>query len=144
MSQESFEKEFSALRAMGSESFVLRGSSIIVEILPDEEIKTASGLIIASDLKHVKGDSAQAHKLQVARVLMTGPGYWDADTESYEAIDVKPGAIVILPQYGTSYISVFPGIQRPTSNKLGFIKMDQVMAYYPSEEVFEQVKAKLK
>jgi co-chaperonin GroES (HSP10) len=139
---DSFEKEFSVLREM-NESFVLRGSSIIVEILPDEEIKTAGGLIIATDSKHIKGNSIEQHKLQVARVLMTGPGYWNDETESYEKLEVHPGSIVILPQFSTSLISVFPGIQRPTSNRLAFIKMDAIMGFYPSVEAYEQVKAKL-
>jgi co-chaperonin GroES (HSP10) len=144
--QESFEKEFSQLRELGEQSFVLRGSSIIVEIQPEEEIKTAGGLIIATDPKHIKGNSVEQHKLQVGKVLMTGPGYWidgEEGSGSFEPLEVKPGAIVILPQYGTSYISVFPGIQRPTGNKLGVVKMDQVLAYYPTQEAFEQVKAKL-
>lgn len=138
---ESFEKEFSKLREM--EGFVLRGSSIIVEILPDEEIKTAGGIIIATDNKQVKGNSVEQHKLQVGKVLMTGPGYWDDENNTNEPLEVTAGAIVILPQYGTQYISIFPGIQRPTANKLGMIKMDQVMAYYKTPQAYEEAKAKL-
>jgi co-chaperonin GroES (HSP10) len=150
MSQESFEKEFSQLREM-PDSFVLRGSSIIVEILDKEEIKTASGLIMATTDDHVKGNSINQHRLEAGRVLMVGPGYWiEGDgsnsiygTGHYEPLEVKPGAIVILPQFATSVISVFPGIARPTKNKLGLIKMDSILCFYPSQEAYEQVKAKV-
>ena len=122
---------------------MLRGSTIIVEILPDEEIKTAGGLIISAPTDHTRGNSVNAHKLQTGRVLMTGPGYWSDELADYEALEVSPGSIVILPQYATEYVSTFPGIQRPTENKLGLVKMDSILAYYPSEEAYNLAKSKL-
>ena len=140
---ESFEKEFSALRELGPEAFVLRGSSIIVEIMPDEEIKTAGGLIMATSTDHIKGNSIEQHKLRVARVLMVGEGYYDEEKEGYEPLDVKVGAVVIVPPYSPEYISVFPGIQRPTGNKLAFVKFAQILALFPSQEAYELAKSKL-
>ena len=148
-SQIPFEKEFATLRELGQDTFVLRGSTIIVYEMPEEEIKTAGGLIMASDSRQVGGNSIEQHKLKVAKVLMTGPGYWGAlpegsgNQEGYIPLDVKPGAIVILPQYSTSTISVFPGISKPTGNKLHMVKEDAILAYYPSEEAYLAAKSKL-
>jgi hypothetical protein len=156
MSQTPFEKEFQMLRELGEKTFVLRGSTIIVYELPDEEIKTQGGLIIATDSKQVMGNSVEQHRLKVAKVLMTGPGYYQENLNygdegshdhhipgTYIPLEVKPGAIVILPQYSTSTVSTFPGILKPTSNKLHMVKEDSIVAYYPSEEAYELAKSKL-
>ncbi len=152
MSQESFESEFKKLREM-PEAFVLRGSTIIVEVLPPEEIKTNSGLIVASAHGHAKGNSVDAHRIEIGKVLMTGPGYWVEGTDEdlverditgrYEPLEVQPGAIVLLAKYSTDYLSHFPGISRPTGNKLAMIKMDSILAYYPSQEAYEAAKLAL-
>lgn len=141
--KEGFEKEFSTLRKLGEEVFVLRGSTILVELLPDEELKTKGGLIIATNSDQPKGNSVEQHKLQVGKVLMVGQGYWE-DDGGYQPVEVQPGAIVILPQYSAQYISMFPGIQRPTANKIAMIKMDVVLGYYPNAKAYEKAKAKLK
>lgn len=140
--QQEFEKAFEALRAMGEQTFVLRGSTMIVWELPEEELKTSGGLIIATDSRQVMGNSVEQGRLKVAKVLMTGPGYYQ-DDGTYLPLDIKPGAVVILPQYSTSPISVFPGIVRPTSNKLTMVKEDSVLAYYPSQEAYESAKREL-
>lgn len=138
-----FTKEFNKLIELGSNVFVLRGSTIVVEILPDEEIKTAGGLVIATNSNHIRGNSVEAHKLKFGRVLMTGQGYWDEELKGYVPLDVKTGAIVILPQYSTQFISTFPGIQRPTENKIALLKESDLLGYYPSEDAYQTAKAAL-
>ncbi len=157
---ESFEKELAALRAMGPEVFVLRGSTLIVEIQEPEEIKTKGGLIVAQHADHQKGQSVQAHRVDIGKVLMCGQGYWDQDIVipgeiinettvtcstrgGFTPLECQPGAIVILPQFSTQAMSHFPGIQRPTGNKLVMVKMDQILAYYPTSEAYENAKKKL-
>lgn len=149
MSTTSFDKEFGILQEMGQETFVLRGSNIIVEVLDREEIKTAGGLIMASDPKQMKGNTINAHEVIVAKVLMCGQGYWNEnehpnpDNGFYEPLEVKPGAIVFLPPHSYQLLSHFPGIQRPTANKLAMVKMDALTAYYPSQQAYELAKSKL-
>lgn len=154
MSQESFEKELATLRELGSSTFVLRGSTLIVEIQEPEEIKTKGGIVLATHADHAKGQSVAAHRVEVGKVLMSGEGYWVEDDTFrpaggvpgkgyFEKLACQPGAIVILPQYSTQLMSHFPGIQRPTGNKIAMIKMDQVLAYYPSQEAYEKAKKKM-
>lgn len=139
---EAFDKEFATLRELGEQVFVLRGSTIIVQILEDEELKTQGGLIIATPSNHGRNSIAE-HRLQVARVLMTGQGYWDDDSKSFQKLDVEPGAIIILPQFASQFISIFPGVQRPTGNKLALVKENEILAYYPTAEAYEKAKQKL-
>lgn len=152
MKQESFEKQLATLRELGPETFVLRGSTLIVEIQEPEELKTAGGLVIAAPSDHTRGNTVNAHKVDIGKVLMAGQGYWNEGIEDgdigsrlagYEPLEVQPGAIVMLPQYSTQLLSHFPGIQRPTGNRLAMVKMDQILAYYPSQEAYELAKSKL-
>lgn len=140
--QDGFDKEFATLRELGEQVFVLRGSTMIVQLLDDEELKTKSGLIIATKIDHRKGGSVEEHKLQVARVLMTGPGY-DGEDGQKIPLEVGPGSIVILPQMTTTILSMFPGIQRPTQNKLALVKEDSILGYYPTAKAYELAKKKL-
>src|ERR1044072_9971534 len=116
MSQDTFRKEFELLRELGEQTFVLRGSTIIVEILPTPEIKTKGGLIIETPSDHIKGGSAAAHKVEVARVLMCGQGYYKESggqydeegkhfSEEFEELEVKPGAVILLPKYSAQFLS---------------------------------------
>ena len=140
---ESFAREFAILREMGQDTFVLRGSTMVVEVLEEEELKTKGGIIIATDRDQRKGNSVEQHKLLVGRVLMTGPGYWDDDKRAYEPLEVSTGAVLILPQFSTQFISMFPGLGRPTGNKLCLVKMDAVLAYYPTEAAYDKARAQL-
>lgn len=148
---DSFKKEFDVLRELGEQTFVLRGSTIIVEVLEPEEIKTAGGLFVATDSKHTRGGSVTNHRVDVGRVLMCGQGYWTEGSSEltldnpgyFEKMEVQPGAIILLPQHSAQLLSHFPGINRPTSNKLALIKFDQVLAYYPNEAAYADAKAKL-
>jgi hypothetical protein len=151
---ESFQKDFEILRELGQETFVLRGSTLLVEILPREEIKTSGGLIISTPKDHTKGGSVTAHAVEIGRVLMSGQGYWNEEKANpegylipkggYDSLECQPGAIVVLPQYSITLMSHFPAIQRPTENKIAMVKMDQVLMYFPSVEAYETAKAKLK
>lgn len=141
--QGDFSQEFERLRQLGSEVFVLRGSVILVEILPPEELKTEGGLVFVTDSNQIVGGSLNQHRLEVGRVLMTGPGYWDEEKKEYEPLEVKPGAIIILPQFSTQYISQFPGLLKPTCNRLATVRMDQVVGYYPTEEAYQRAKSVL-
>lgn len=128
---------------MGNETFVLRGSTLIVEIVEPEELKTKGGIIIATSDNQIKGGSVAQGRLEIGRVLMVGEGYWDEEKKAFIPLDVSIGAIVILPQYSLQIISTFPGINRPTKNKIAMIKADQVLGLYRSPEAFEYAKQEL-
>jgi hypothetical protein len=148
------------LKELGEKTFVLRGSNMIVEILPKEEIRTEGGLILQASIGQTKGDSAAAHEVITAKVLMCGQGYWnesagmvevepgsgiyqDTHTGKYEALEVQPGAIIFLEPNVYRTMSHFPGIAKPTQNKLAMIKMDAIQAYFPTEQAYNEFKAKV-
>lgn len=122
------------------ELFRLKGSTLIVKLI-EEELKTEGGIVIASSSEQLKGGTDE-HRLNVAEVLMAGEGYVD-DEGNPEPLDCQPGAIVVLPKFGMSLISVFPGLNEPTGEKLAMVKEDQILCYYPTKEAYEQAKKEL-
>jgi len=117
--------------------FKLRGSTVLVKLV-EEELKSEGGIVIATDPNQARG-GAEENKLEVGEVVMVGDGYDDEDGSKIP-LDVQVGAIVILPKFGLSKISVFPGMNEPTYNKLAMVKEESVLAYYPSKEAYEQAK----
>lgn len=127
-----FEQSFEALK----DTLVVRGSTIVAELLPPPEIKTAGGLILSTPEDHIRG-SMKDNLLHAAKVLATGPGYWNEGRGEYEALEVQAGSIIVLPQYSAQTISFFPGITRPTQNKLVLVKMDSILCYYKTEADYQ-------
>lgn len=134
-----FSKEFGALRESGA--FTLRGTQILVEITPMEEMKTKSGLYIATNSDHKGGSSVNANKLEYGTVLMVGQGTWDDDQREYVPLDVKPGQIIILPQYSHQPISTWPTLQRPLTNKISLVSANSILGFFNSSEDFDKAKA---
>lgn len=136
--QAKFETFFKKLAETGSSTFVLRGGTLIVELLNEEELKSKGGIILSAPSSHARG-STEENRLHVAKVLMTGEGYEGENGERIPT-EVKMGAMVILPKYAPQFVSVFPGISEPTNNKIALIKEEQILAYYPTQESYEAAK----
>lgn len=122
-------------RIIEAGKLAVRGSTLIIEILPEVEVTTAGGIMLASSSKHVRG-SVDEHRLKIGYVIAVGEGYVD-DTGAVTPLDIQPGAIVFLPKYSISPISVFPGLNCLTEERVAMIKEDQVLAFYPSLNLFE-------
>lgn len=133
-----YKEFFSKLQELGNSTFVLRGGTLVVELLADEELKSKGGIILAVPDAH-KRNSIAENKIKAGRVVAVGEGYVGDDGERIPC-DVNVGAIVLLPPYAPQYVSVFPGIAEPTQDRLALIKEDQILAYYTSEEAYEQAK----
>lgn len=130
------DKFFKGLRE-SKDIFKLKGSTLLVKLI-DEELKSSGGIVIATSSDQLKG-GIDTNRLHVAEVLMSGEGY-TLDDGSLEPLECQPGAVVVLPKFGLSFISVFPGLQTPTGEKLAMVKEDQILCFYPSAEAYEQAK----
>lgn len=126
------------IKQLTDAGLTIRGTSILCEMLPEPELKTAGGLIIASDPGQTRGQSVEAHKLLAAKVLAVGPGSYVEDQDKYIPLDIKPGQVVILNQYSYSLVSKLPGLRAPTANKLAITPASGIFAVYPSLEAYQQ------
>lgn len=129
-------KDFFDKLAERPELFDLKGSTMIVELV-EEELKSEGGIILAADPNQARG-GVDENKLNIGRVLLTGPGY-DTEDGEIEPLPIDRDALVILPKFGVSFISLFPGLKAPTGNKLAMCKFDQVLAIIPSEKAYETI-----
>lgn len=129
-----FSPEFNRLNESGK--FTLRGTQILVEVLKPQELKTASGIILSADIDQVKG-GIKAHTLEHGVVLAIGQGDYDFEKREYLPLDIKVGAVVVLPQYDKTVISMFPGMLKPTANKIAIVRAERVLGFYESEQEFE-------
>lgn len=93
----------------------LKGDQILIERLPKPELKTKSGLILASvsGYKQTMEDSIT----EFAIVLMTGPGLLDENGNSIPC-DCKPGDVVMVPG-STIWYSAFGHMADYDPNSIG-------------------------
>jgi co-chaperonin GroES (HSP10) len=136
MIESKFRAQFAKLAEEGTELFELRGSNILVEILPEQEVKTKGGLILAANSQQIHGSLMQ-HKALVGLVLMTGAGFYDDETGEDVPLDVKPGDVVLLPQFAITPLSNFPGLTGVTGNSLAIIKDESIIFRYKGQAAFE-------
>jgi co-chaperonin GroES (HSP10) len=113
----------------------LRGLRLLVEVLPEREIKTASGLILSAPKTHVA--TADSYKPVIAVVLMCGSGYVGEDGKLVEA-SIKPGQVVVVNEFGMRYFSQFPRIPEYTQNKIAITSESEVFMDFPSLAAFEE------
>lgn len=85
---------------------VVQGDLILVEKIPVAEVKTSSGIIIATPEKQVRGVGADLPTF--VRVLAVGPGYYDEDTNETVPLEARPGAVVMVGENSVKWFSQLP------------------------------------
>ncbi len=123
------------------EIFPLRGSRILVELLPKEELKTAGGLVIASSLNDHR-TSTDVNKALLGVVLAVGNGYVD-DEGNESAVEVKPGYVVMLSQFGVRPYSHFPGVAEYTSESIALTRESEIHCAWPSMDAYQEYRKAL-
>lgn len=112
----------------------LRGNRLLVEVLPKAEIKSAGGLFINSNSSSHKS-TTEMNRAKLAIVLVSGSGYYDEDGEDV-ALDVLPGAVIMVSEMGLKYYSEFPGIAEYTGETLALTRDSEIHAAWPSIEAY--------
>lgn len=91
-------KRFERLTKEFPRAMELKGDQILVEKLPQVELKTKAGLIIGTATTH--RNTIEDSTTEFGVVLMVGPGQFD-ETGQTIPCDSKPGDVVLLP--GSTY-----------------------------------------
>ena len=122
--------------------YTLRGDRLLIEILPKEELTTASGLVIATvdDYRSTTKDN----QATLGIVLLVGVGYYDEDTGKDVPLDVQPGNIVLLSGMGLKLYSSFPGCQGYIPNTIALTRNSECHMIIPNADAYEKYKAVLK
>ena len=132
MSESKYAEQFKKLAATEPKLYTLRGATLLVEVLPKEDIVTEGGIIIAA----ASNQRANAVEFQrgVGIVLMQGDGYTDGTP-----MDINVGMVVILP-YNPMFLSQWPGLKGYTQNSLALISEGDVLFAYKSYEAYLKAK----
>lgn len=128
---------FAALQENGVSKYMLSGARVLVEILPPEEIKTASGIILSAPTTHKA--TAESYRAVVGIVLMTGEGYVDADGNDVP-MDVSHGNVVLLNELGLKQFSQFPGVPDYTQNTIAMTSESEVQMRFKDMQDYENYK----
>lgn len=91
-----------------SDSFTLTGSFLLVEKVPQDEVKTKSGLILATATSgRDQQNSIGANLPCFVHVLAVGAGYVDDDGKAVP-LDTQPFDILLVGQYSVKWLPVYP------------------------------------
>ena len=128
---------FSALTEAGL--YELRGDCMVVEELPQEEVKTASGLVVPTAKKSIEGYSAD--KPIFVRVLQVGEGYEGEDGGKRD-LDFAVGDILLVGPLSTVkwYSDLFGVVSNTAERRLGVMQGFSENAYmvFKTEEAYRK------
>lgn len=113
----------------------LRGNRVLVEPLPKEEIKTASGIIVAAP-KTDHRSTLEQNRAELAVVLAVGSGYYDEEGSDVP-VDLAPGNVVLINGFGLRAYSDFPGIADYVQDAIAMIRDNDVHAAWESLEAYK-------
>jgi co-chaperonin GroES (HSP10) len=133
---------FNKLRSVLPGFYQLFGSRILVEVLPEEELKTAGGLIVAKSSSH--RTDTEENKFTAAVVIAVGRGYFDDETGDDVPLDVKPGQVIEVVRTGLRRYSTHPILgSQYTSGELAILNESHVNGLLANsvEEYAEALKA---
>jgi co-chaperonin GroES (HSP10) len=133
--------KFAKLREAGDRLSTLVGDRITVEVLPKEELKSAGGIVIASDISNVRS-STEENRPTLAIVLEVGAGVFDENGEDVPSL-VEPGNIILVSAAGLKLYSQYPGLLDYTANTIAMTRESEIHRIWPSIEAFQEYKALL-
>lgn len=138
---------FQTLKEHQPNFYKLFGSRILVEVLPDVEMKTAGGLIVGS-ARNQRTDTEE-NKFTAAVVLSVGNGFYDEDGKDVP-LDTKPGQVVEVVRSSLRRYSTHPVLGAQfTTGDLAAVKegditcllADSVAEYNETLVVIEKLQA---
>jgi co-chaperonin GroES (HSP10) len=137
-------EKFRKLQADGGDTYSLVGDYLLVERIPDEELKTATGIIIVDTSSTGQINTFSSDKPNWVRVLACGAGYYTQDedengniVERTVPLDVKPGDIVLVSQVGVKYFSRFP-VDNYEAHSLGLTKESEIQLKFHGEDGYRK------
>lgn len=127
-------KRFQKLAAEGGKNYELIGDCLIVEKIPDEEIKTSGGIIIQQDKSRQQlGTFADKRPVWV-RVLAVGEGFYSEKGD--HPLNVEVGDIALVGQHSTSWFSVFGKLKGYSTETIGLARESDIQLRFKGEEGF--------
>lgn len=83
----------------------LVGDVLLIEHLPEQEVRSAAGIILASGDRQL--GAFDADRPHFIRVLAVGPGYYNDETKEEIPLEYEPGNVLLVPLTAVKYFTSF-------------------------------------
>lgn len=127
------EKAFDALVPFQGETFCMTGDFLIVEVFPEEEVVTKTGLVVVRDKRQIEGVYADSPLF--CKVMLVGDGYTDEDGKDVP-LSSKRGDIVLFGQHSVKRFSKFGDLIPQEGRVLALAKDSEVQMRWDSEKSY--------
>ena len=123
-------KYFDRFKELGTAGWTLRGASLLLEVLPKEELKSRGGIILGA-AKDTHKATSEDFRRPLGIVLATGT----------ECTEIKVGDVVLMP-FSPLYLSEFPGIGEYTQNTIALTNESDILMVFTDLEKVKEVLSK--
>lgn len=129
---------FKAVAEVAREAYHLIGDNLLVEEIPEEELKTKSGLVLATgDRKMI--DGVEANRPVFVRVLAVGEGYYQDEDKSSSSpqvvpLDVNVGDIILVGKLSVAWFSAFGNLVTSKGCRIGRCRESDIAQRFKGEE----------
>lgn len=137
MKQKIESKYLKMFKKLAPEDIRLRGNRLLIEILPQPEVTTKGGLVVATSLSDHR-TSTRDNAADIGVVLVAGEGYYDDETGDPVKMDIQPGNVVLISKFGMRVFSMFAGLQEYTSETIALARDSDCHAVWNSLEEYER------
>lgn len=128
-----------------ADDFVLQGDRLLVEEIKPEEMKTQSGIVLASDTGGFgrNKDGLDSNRAFFARVLVAGPGHYEEDGTDVPC-EVAPGDVVMVSLNSVMWFTTFMNNIATVDVKMGLTRESDVHLHFKGRHAYDEVRAFLK
>lgn len=133
----SYLPRFNKLKQLDPKPYSLRGNLMLVEKLPEPELKTRGGIVLGGIIdngsKQINGLGADIP--QFCRILDIGEGYTDDDGNVIpNSMSVQPGDIVLINRLSIKYFSLFHTFFDYKPDQIGLARDNDIQMHFKGDE----------
>lgn len=138
-----FQGAFDFMRERCKDDYSVFGDMLLVEQIPDEEVKTASGIVIADSLRSARMDGMEVNKPLFCRILEKGEGFID-EKGNEATVAAEVGDIVLIPQLSVLWFSKFGPLISSGSERIGITRESEIKIRFNGQKGYDSVVGALK
>lgn len=108
MKASKYQDKTDRLQAIKGNHYTLLGDMLLVERAEPEEVKTKSGIIMATDTSDARRmrDGVFDNMPVFVRVIDVGSGYYDDETKEEINLEVRPGDIILVGRQSVRWLGM--------------------------------------
>lgn len=116
----------------------LIGDCIYVEEIPEEEVKTKSGLILSTAVTGIN-EIMTDQRPKMVLVLAVGKGFYNEETGEDVPLGVAPGDIIIVSALSVEWFNIFGGMVCEKDHRIGLTRESEIRHRFKGVDSYEQI-----